>query len=107
MHSKIEEEYRESIEMALWGEVGCQNEDGDGISIMTDARHGWRTNAKFSSVVAIGEKTHRVIKCENVTKQVDLVSQRHGKIGTERIFNHLAENGVSIHVHTHGLKNVN
>ena len=39
MHSKIEEEYRESIEMALWGEVGCQNEDEDGISIMTDARH--------------------------------------------------------------------
>ena len=37
MHSKIEEEYRESIEMALWGEVGCQNENEDGI----DARHGW------------------------------------------------------------------
>ena len=38
MHSKIEEEYRESIEMALWGEVGCQNENEDGI----DARHGWQ-----------------------------------------------------------------
>ena len=87
--------------MALWGEVGCQNEDEDGISIMTDARHGWRKNAKESSVVAIGEKTHRVIKCENVTKQDDLVSQRHEQIGTERIYNHLAENGVSIHVHTH------
>ena len=41
---------------------------------MTDARHGWRKNAKDSSVVAIGEKTHRVIKCENVTIQDDLVS---------------------------------
>ena len=28
----------------------------DGIEIMTDARHGWRKNAKDTSVVAIGEK---------------------------------------------------
>ena len=59
-----------------------------------------KTPAKDSIVAAIGEKTH-IIKCENVTKQDDLVSQRNEQIGTERIYNHLAENGVSIHVHTH------
>lgn len=52
---------------------------------MTDARHGWRNNAKDSSIVVIGEKTHRVIKSEHVTKQDDHASQRHEKIGTERI----------------------
>ena len=67
-HSKIQEKCRESIEKALWREVGSQNEDDDGISIMTYARHRWRKNAKDSSVVAIGEKTHKVIKCESVTK---------------------------------------
>jgi hypothetical protein len=44
---------------------------------MTDARHGWRKNAKDTSVVAIGEKTHKVLKCEHVTKTDDLVTQRH------------------------------
>lgn len=80
--------------MALWGEVGC--EEDDGITIMTDARHGWRKNAKDSSIVAIGEKTHRVIKSEHVTKQDDHVSQRHEKIGTERIYEFLDEQGVDV-----------
>lgn len=35
--------------------------------------------------VTSGEKTHRVLKCEHVTKQDDRVSQRHEKIVTERI----------------------
>lgn len=83
------------------GEVGCQSENEDGIAIMTDARHGWRKHAKDSSVVAIGEKTHRVIKCENVTKQDDTVSQRHEKIGTERIYKYLEDQGMAVNVHIH------
>ena len=42
------------------------------------AMDGKKTPAKDSIVAAIGEKTH-IIKCENVTKQDDLVSQRHKK----------------------------
>lgn len=38
IYPHVEEEYKESIELALWGEVGC--EEDDGITIMTDARHG-------------------------------------------------------------------
>jgi hypothetical protein len=60
-------------------------EDFETIDIMTDARHEWRKNAKDTSVVAIGEKTHKVLKCEHVTKTDDLVTQRHEKIGTERM----------------------
>ncbi|CAC5407084.1 unnamed protein product [Mytilus coruscus] len=35
------------------------HDDLDGINIMTDARHGWRKNAKDTTVVALGEKTHK------------------------------------------------
>lgn len=68
---------------------------------MTDAQHGWRKNAKDLSVVAIGEKTNRVIKCENVTKQDDIVSQRHEKIGTERIYKYLEDQGIAVNIHIH------
>jgi diacylglycerol kinase len=47
-------------------------EDFETIDIMTDARHEWRKNAKDTSVVAIGEKTHKFLKCEHVTKTDDL-----------------------------------
>jgi hypothetical protein len=50
-----------------------------------------RKNAKNTSVVAIGEKTHQVLKCEHVTKTDDLVTQRHEKIGTERMYSYMNE----------------
>ena len=61
-------------------------EELDGIDIMTDARHGWRKNAKDTSVVDIGEKTHKVLKCQHVTKADDAVSQRHEMKGTSEIY---------------------
>jgi hypothetical protein len=42
----------DSIETALLEEVASY-EDLETIDIMTDARHGWRKNAKDTSVVAI------------------------------------------------------
>ena len=54
-HSHVTNVFNESIEQALHEEIGSY-EDVDGVDIMTDARHGWRKNAKDSSVVAIGEK---------------------------------------------------
>lgn len=92
--------FNESIEQALHEEIGSY-EDVDGIDIMTDARHCWRKNAKDSSVVAIGEKTHRVLQCVHITKQDDIVSQRHEAKGTERIYQYFTEKDVSVKVHTH------
>ena len=68
---------------------------------MTDARHGWRKNAKDSSIVAIGDNTHKVISCQHVTKTDDPVSQRHEKLGTERIYQHLRDQNVAVGIHTH------
>lgn len=99
IYSHIEAEYEESIDMALWGEVGCQ--DDNRINMMMNARHGWRKNAKDCSVVALGENTHQFITCEHVTKMDDPISQRHEKVGTGRIYPHLREKGVSINIHTH------
>ncbi|VDH99404.1 Hypothetical predicted protein [Mytilus galloprovincialis] len=84
-----DEEYNDSIETALMEEVGMY-EDLTSIDIMTDARHGWRKNAKDSSVVAIGEKMHKVLKCEHITKADDFVSQRHEKLGTQRIYQNMS-----------------
>ena len=58
---------------------------------MTDARHGWRKNAKDSSVVAIGEKTHKVLQCVHITKQDDIVPQKNEAKGTEKIYQYFTE----------------
>lgn len=36
---------------------------------MTEDQQGWTKNAKDSTIVSIGEKTHRFIKSEYVIKQ--------------------------------------
>ena len=72
-----------------------------GIDIETDARHGWRKNAKDTTVVALGQKTHKVLCHEHVTKHDDAVTQRHELIGTQRIYRHLEKEGVSVNVHAH------
>ena len=53
--------------------------------------HGWRKNAKDTSVVAISEKTHKVLQCQCVTKADDVVSQRHEMKGTSEIYRYFAE----------------
>lgn len=45
--------------------------------------------------------SHKVIDCVHVTKAQDPVSQRHEKFGTVKIYDHLAEQDVSIKVHSH------
>lgn len=72
-----------------------------GIDIATDARHGWRKNAKDSSVVAIGFKSHKVIRIEHITKHDDPISQRHECVGTTRIYNYLENQGTFVNVHAH------
>ena len=71
-----------------------------GIDISTDARHGWRKNAKDTSVVAIGEKTKKVLDCVHVTKKDDPVTQRHEVLGTKKIYEHLsAYSAINVHAH--------
>ena len=54
--------------------------------------------------MAIGDKTHKVISCQHVTKTDDQVSQRHEKLGTERIYQHLRNQNLAVGIHTHDRK---
>ena len=96
----IAEEYEESTDQALWEEIGSY-EDLSGIDIITDARHGWRKNAKDTGVVAIGNNMHKVLMCVTVTKLEDHVTQRHEQIGTAKIYQALETKDVTVRVHTH------
>lgn len=58
---------KDSTQDALYAEIGTY-EKLDGINFVTDARHGWHTNANDTSVVAIGEHSHKVIDCVHITK---------------------------------------
>ena len=71
------------------------------IDIATDAQHGCRKNTKDTSVVALGEKTHHVVAIEHVTKVDDFITQRHERLGTERIYTRMEENGAYVNVHAH------
>ena len=53
----------------------------EGIDILTDARHCWRKNARFSDIVCIGDKTHKVLKVETVSKEDKRCSQKHELLG--------------------------
>ena len=99
----IQQEYEDFIDTALMSEIAGYDcdENWQGIEIMTDARHGWRKNAKDTSVVAIGEKSHKVLQHVHVTKEDDHCSQRHEKVGTERVYSYLDSKNVSVAVHSH------
>uniref|UniRef100_K1PYR3 Uncharacterized protein n=1 Tax=Magallana gigas TaxID=29159 RepID=K1PYR3_MAGGI len=66
----VQQEYEDSISTALLEEIGMY-EDLDGIDIITDARHGWRKNAKDTSVVAVGEKSHKILNYVHITTAND------------------------------------
>jgi hypothetical protein len=89
-----------SIDNAVNDEIASY-EELDGINIMTDARHGWRKNSKDTSVVALGEQTHKVMDCVHITKSQDKVAQRHERLGTQNIYENMESKNVSIKIHSH------
>jgi hypothetical protein len=102
----IHQEYEQTTEDALVEEVASygENNEVEGrkmIDIATDARHGWRKNAKDTSVVAIGDNSHKVLQCVHVTKEMDHVSQRHEKLGTEKIYMFLETKDINVRIHAH------
>ena len=113
----IADEYQDSIDRALQMEVASYDfsasKDGDGtatdenteewhgINIITDARHGWRKNAKDTSVVTIGEKSSMVLLHTHVTKADDHVTQRHELLGTKQVYEYFESRDTPVAVHCH------
>ena len=99
----VEAECFSSTEEALHREIGFHDidESWQGINVMTDARHGWRKNAKDTSVVAIGESSHRVLQHVHITKDDDHCTQRHEALGTKKVYEYFDSQNVSVAVHIH------
>ena len=95
----VKEEMVASCSQAINEEQASSSDDG--ITIVTDARHGWRKNAKDTDVVCIGYSTHKVLCSSHITWIDDHCTQRHELIGTKRIYQHLESKQVKISAHAH------
>lgn len=94
----------ESTVDALQEEIAWEEMCGgaqDGINIVTDARHCWRKNARFSDVVCLGQKTNKVIRVETISKKDDTCSQRHELVGVKRIYDYLDKQQCPVKTHAH------
>lgn len=72
-----------------------------GINIITDARHSTRRNAKQSDIIALGNKTHRVVGAVTVTKDDDSISQCHELYGVKKLYKDFEDYGLTINIHGH------
>ena len=101
----ITAEYHDSTDTATHIEIGMNDfEDActfSGVAIITDARHGWRKNAKDSSISTIGMLSHKIMHHQHVTKADHPVTQNHERLGTELVYEHFAANGIPIAIHAH------
>lgn len=100
----VNEEYEESTTAALVEETALAEDDeelADGITVMSDARHSSRKNAKDTSVVVIGAKSHKVLQHELVTKADDPCTQRHETLGTKRVLDKFEEKNIEINTWIH------
>ena len=75
--------------------------DYEGINILTDARHSTRKNARQSDIIALGNKTHRVVGGIKVTKADDSVSQRHELYRVKKLYQDFDDYGLEIKIHGH------
>lgn len=99
----LEDEYRKSTETALLEEVACYDMDStwNGIDVCTDARHGHRRNAKDTSMVAIGDRSKKVLGHFHITKERDPCTQRHEKHGVADFYEYMESKEVPINLHIH------
>ena len=96
---------KDSCETALLEEIASYEDLASGIDIVTDARHGTRKNSMYTDVVCLGDRTHKVLRVETISRVDCTSTQKHELIGTERIYNYFQnlkdEHEVKIRVHCH------
>ena len=98
----IEEVYQQSLTDSMADEIShIEDLKSGGITVMSDARHGWRKNSKDTSVVVIGDKCHKVLAHQLVTKADDPCSQRHETLGTKAVMDQFEEKGIMVDMWVH------
>lgn len=104
----VQDEKNTSCDKALREEIGRNRTGYGAISILTNARHGCRQNAKDTNVVCIGDSTHNVIREEDMTGTDNQGTQRHKRLGTKRLYDYLNNDipsiGGPVRVHIHSFK---
>ncbi|CAH1277646.1 Hypp9739 [Branchiostoma lanceolatum] len=79
----------------------AEGEEYYGISIMSDARHCWRKNARFSDIAVLGDRTHKAIRVITVCKDDHGSAQGHEKVGTLEFYEWADAQNLEIAVHAH------
>ena len=91
-----------SLIRALAEEKALSERSGvEGISVMSDARHACRKNSYHTDHVTLGQKSHKVVDLQHVTKENDVCTQRHEKLGCDMMYDAMNTSGVSIDEHVH------
>ncbi len=101
VHDMYCEATEECAEQSFQEAVGIEIVESEGISILTDARHGTRKNSAFSDVIAIGCRTHKVVAAKTVTKKDDQISQRHELFGVKEMYKDFERKGIKVNTHGH------
>ena len=87
---------QESIQHSILEEQK-ESEEGDvaigSITVMTDARHASRKKSFHTDHVALGQLAHKVVNIQHITKGDDVATQRHEKIGCERMYKAMDKKG--------------
>lgn len=71
------------------------------LSIETDARHACRKNSFHTDVIALGQKTHKVVGIVHITKKEEPSSQKHEAVGTRKLYKYFDERNISVSDHSH------
>ena len=95
----VEKERVESCSSAIREEHELSSDKG--IYIVTVARHSTRRNSKYSDIVCIGYKSHKVLDHILVRREDDTCSQRHEMVGTKKLYENFDSQNVSVRRHGH------
>ena len=68
---------------------------------MTDARHACRKNSLHSDHIAIGQKTHKILDVQHITKTEETSSQKHEALGCRKMYEEFDRLGIEIKDHAH------
>ncbi|XP_078667243.1 uncharacterized protein LOC144909065 [Branchiostoma floridae x Branchiostoma belcheri] len=96
LYAEIVQSMKEaSMDRAMNEEIGDPADEEDvpdeSVGIVTDARHAQRRNSHRSDIMALGQINHRVLAHMPVTKKEQTCTQKHEKVGTERLYRQLDE----------------
>jgi hypothetical protein len=97
----VQHQRDKSIDMATKEETDTTDNGNKGLVIMTDARHGCRTNSIHSDVLALGYNTHKVIGYSHVNKQDEPSSQKHELFGVKKLYEDFERRDLSVYEHVH------